>query len=238
MKLSNTILLVSLGIGIAGVFGSTYVLKSEYNKIDKTDPYWNFKKMLDQPFQHLVINGGNVSNVVFEESPHPYVKIMKAWRGADDGSVRSHVNNDTLYVDFDNRYGDLYEKYWLQGVVPVRISAPILKSIKGTNTKLVVDKFNQPDLKIDLHGGSKIQINCFRTSFNTIDVSQADSSLIAFTVSGELFIQDSIKINSVVAVGSGTSLLNLRTATIDSLRVELTNNASIALNGYSLTKWK
>jgi hypothetical protein len=146
--------------------------------------------------------------------------------------------NDTLYLDFDNRFVDIYEKYWLRDVVPVRISTPSLVTAEGSNTKLVIDKFNQPTLKIDVNGDSKIQVNCFRTHFDRIDVNQKDSSLVAFTVSEELYLPDSIKIDQVVAKGSGTSLLNLRTATIDSLQINLTDAASIALSGYSLRKWR
>ena len=238
MKLSNTILLVSLSAGIAGLFGSNYVMKKEFDKIDKTDPYWAYKKVEEKPFRHLVINGGNISNIFFEQSPHSFVKVMKNWRGADDGSVKTRIVNDTLYLNFSNRFIDIYEKYWLRDVVPVRISTPSLVSAEGSDTKLVIDKFNQPTISIDLNGDSKIQVNCFRTHFDRIDVEQRDSSLVAFTVSEELFLRDSIKIDQVVVRGSGTSLLNLRTATIDSLQLNLTDEASVALSGYSLRKWR
>jgi hypothetical protein len=238
MKLSNIILLTSLSIGIGGLVGANYVMKKEFDKIDKTDPYWTYKKIEDKPFTHLVINGGNISNIIFEESPHFFVKVMNNWRGSNDGSVKAKVTNDTLYLDFTNRFQDIYEKFWLRDVVPVRISAPQLVSANGSNTKLVIDKFNQPELKIALDGDSKIQVNCFRTHFDRIEVNQKDSSLVAFTVSKELFLPDSINIGEVVARGSGTSLLNLRTATINSLQLDLTDAASIALSGYSLRKWR
>jgi hypothetical protein len=238
MKLSNVILLTSLCIGIVGLIGSNYVMKKEFDKIDKTDPYWNYWKIEDKPFRHLVIHGGNISNIIFEESPHSFVKVMNNWRGSGDGSVKAKVVNDTLYIDFSNRFVDIYEKFWLRDVVPVRISAPHLVSADGKDTKLVIDKFNQPELKINLNGDSKIQVNSFRTHFDRIEVNQNDSSLVAFTVSKELFLPDSINISQVIAYGSGTSLLNLRTATIDSLHLDLTDAASIALSGYSLKKWR
>lgn len=238
MKASSTILAVTLAIGIAGVFGSNFIIKQEYDKLDKTDPYWNFKKTNDQPFSHLFINGGNISNIVFEQSPHPYVKLLNNWRGANDGSVRSHVSNDTLYINFANNYIDLYEKYWLRDVVTVRVSSPMLESVNGENTRLVIDKFSQPNLTINLSGDSRIKVNSFTTNFNTVDVKQSDSSLVAFTVSEELFVPDSIHINKLVAVNSGTSLLNLRTASIDSVDLNLTEAASAALSGYTLRRWR
>lgn len=238
MKLSNTILIISLSTAVAGLFGSNYVMKNEFDKIDKTDPYWTYKKIEDKPFRHLVVKGGSISNIFFEQSPHSFVKVMTNWHGSEDGTVKARVSNDTLYLDFNNRFTDIYEKYWLRDVVPVRISTPSLISAEGMDTKLVIDKFNQPTLKINLSGDSKIQVNCFTTHFSKIEVDQKDSSLVAFTVSKELFLPDSIKVDEVVAKGSGTSLLNLRTATIDSLHMQLTDAASIALSGYSLRKWK
>ena len=238
MKLSNIILLASFSAGIACLFGSNYVMKKEFDKIDKSDPYWTYRKLEDKPFRHLVINGGNVSNIFFEQSPHSFVKVMTNWRGSNDGSVKTRISNDTLFLNFANRFEDIYEKYWLRDVVPVRISAPALISAEGNNTKLVIDKFNQPSLKLGLTGDSKIQVNCFTTHFNKIEIEQKDSSLIAFTVSKELFLPDSIKVDQVIVKGSGTSLLNLRTATIDSLQINLTDAASIALSGYSLKKWR
>lgn len=236
MKLSSTILLVALSAGTAGIFGSNYILKKEYERLDKSDPYWNYSKVQDKPFRHVVIKGGNISNIVFEESAVSYVKLLNEWRGSHDGSVQSRLASDTLYLDFSNTYVDMYEKYWLQSVVPVRLSSPALRSVNGINTKLVLDKFNQPTISIALRGDSRVQINSYRTSFDEINVNQQDSSLITFSVSKELFVPDSIHVKHVIASASGTSLLNLRTATIDSLDLRLTNAASIAISGYSLNK--
>lgn len=238
MKLSSAVLLFTFGTGLAGLFGSNYVMKKEFDKVDKTDPYWTYKKVEEKPFHHLVVNGGNISNIIYEESAHSFVKLMRSWRGSDDGSIKTNINNDTLYLDFDNHYADLYEKYWLRDVVPVRISTPVLISATGSNTKLVLDKFNQPSLRINLTGDSKIQVNCFRNHFSKIEVDQKDSSLVAFTVSKELFLPDAITVDTAVVRGSGTSLLNIRTATIDLLDLKLTNDASVALSGYSLEKWR
>lgn len=238
MKMSSTILATTLAIGIAGVFGSNFVLKKEYDRLDKSDPYWNFKSINSGRFTHLVINGGNISNIVLEQSPHNYVKVLGNWRGSEDGSVKTHINNDTLYVNFSNQFIDLYEKYWLRDVVPVRISTPKLYSVTGLNTKLVVDKFSGRNLKIILSGDARIQVNCFTTEFDTVAVKQADSSLVAFTVSEELFVPDSIHIKRLIASNSGTSLLNLRTASIDSVDLSLTESASAALSGYSLQRWR
>src|SRR5690349_8398688 len=112
MKLSNTILMISFAVGLAGLVGSNIVLKKEFDKVDKTDPYWTYKKMEDRSFHHLAIDGGNISNIVCEQSPHSFVKVMNSWRGSHDGSITTRISNDTLYLNFSNKYEDIYEKYW------------------------------------------------------------------------------------------------------------------------------
>ena len=37
---------------IAGLFVSNNILKKEYGKADKSDLYWNYGKILEQPFSH------------------------------------------------------------------------------------------------------------------------------------------------------------------------------------------
>lgn len=51
---------------IAGLFVSNNILKKEYGKADKSDLYWNYSKILEQPFSHINIEGGNITNIAFE----------------------------------------------------------------------------------------------------------------------------------------------------------------------------
>ena len=234
MKLSDAILSTTLACTILGIFGSNVIMKKEYDRIDKSDPYWNYGALMAQPFRHLVITGGNVTNIFYEQSPKYAVKVMKAWRGFRDGSVQTHVSNDTLYVNFSNQYESIYEKFWLSNVVPVRIFSPGLLSVTGYQTKLIVDKFDRPDIKINITENSKVQVNCYRNVLERIEVSQKDSCMIAFRVSEDLFVPDAITIHEAAVSGTGTSLLNVKSCRIEKLGLHLEGSASIALSGYTL----
>lgn len=231
-------MLSTLSLGVFGIVGSNLVLKNAYDRLDKSDPYWNYTKVSNEPFHHLSITGGNVTNIVYEESPTSFVKVLSAWRGVSDGSVNTHVKNDTLFLNFSNVYRDIYEKYWFMDVIPVRLSSPRLLTVNGHDTKIVIDKFNGADIKVNLTGNSKLQVNSYRLHLNRLELNQSDSSLITFTTSRQLFTPDVMTINEVVAKGSGTSLLNLRSSGIENLQLELTDSAAVALSGYSLDKWK
>ena len=128
MKWSNLILATTLVLLAASIFLSNALLKSVYDKVDKSDPYWSYVKALDQDFHHLNIRGGNITNIVFEQNYHPAVKIMGSWRGASDGSIKSRVVNDTLYVDFSNEYRSINEKFWLMRATPVRAPSSCTRS--------------------------------------------------------------------------------------------------------------
>jgi hypothetical protein len=81
MKWSNIILSTSLVAVLAGIFGSNVLMKKEYDRLDKSDKYWNYTKLTDKPFRHIRITGGNVSNIVYEQTPHNAVKSVArmAW---------------------------------------------------------------------------------------------------------------------------------------------------------------
>jgi len=63
MKWSNLILATTLVLLAASIFLSNALLKSVYDKVDKSDPYWSYVKALDQDFHHLNIRGGNITNI-------------------------------------------------------------------------------------------------------------------------------------------------------------------------------
>lgn len=238
MKWSNIFLTTLGAAALTGIIGSNYILKQVYNRTDKSDPYWNFKKILDGPFHHLKINGGNISNIVYEQGDKHSVKILSAWRGATDGSVKTSINDDTLTIDFLNHYKDLYEKFWLRDQVTVRISAPELISVTGNDTKLLLNKFNRPSLNIYAAGNTKLLINTYRNQFDSVNVVQRDSSLAYMVKSEDIIGPNILTIDKLTADCSGNSLLNLRSSVIEHLDLKMSDSASIALSGATLDKLK
>jgi len=97
MKLTAKILSAMIILFIAGLFISNSILKNEYYKADKSDLYWNYGKILEQPFSHLKIDGGNITQIAFEQSASSSVRIFKDWEGYQNGSVQANVKNDTLF---------------------------------------------------------------------------------------------------------------------------------------------
>ena len=100
MKLSSAILLVTFVLLVTAMFASNLLLKKEFDKVDKSDLYWTYGSILEQPFKHLVIHGGNITNIAYEPSKKSSVRVFKMWEGFENKSVKASVRNDTLFVTF------------------------------------------------------------------------------------------------------------------------------------------
>ncbi|CAN5214535.1 hypothetical protein BH11BAC6_BH11BAC6_04240 [soil metagenome] len=91
MKLTTKILLTMLLLFITGIVLSNMALKNEFYNTDKNDIYWTYGKILEQPFSHLVIDGGNVTKIAYEHSKNASVRVYKDWYGYEQGMVKAHV---------------------------------------------------------------------------------------------------------------------------------------------------
>lgn len=186
MKLSTTILLVTLVLLVTAMFASNVILKKEYDKVDKSDLYWTYGKILEQPFKHLKIEGGNVTNIAFEQSKKPSVRVLKNWDGYEKRLVKTFVKNDTLFVKFPNTYKDEYEKRWLKWNTLVRIFSPELLSVDGFDTDFGMFKLKQKSINVNLSGKSEFEVESYLYNFDSLNILQKDSSRVVFEMSPDL----------------------------------------------------
>src|ERR1700712_855256 len=100
-KLSTIMLCTLFLLLVIGVFASDLVFKNVYNKRDKSDLYWNYNKILEQPYKYLKINGGNLTTILFEQNSHASVRVLNYWNDFQkDSTVKVYVKNDTLFLKF------------------------------------------------------------------------------------------------------------------------------------------
>lgn len=110
-----------------------YDPEKQYDAVDKTDLYWTYNKVLEQPFKHLVINGGNDTHIFYEPSNKSSVRLLQEWINEHGGKINVHIKNDTLYLNFNTVPANPYEKFWLANAAPVRLFSPELLSVTGNN---------------------------------------------------------------------------------------------------------
>jgi hypothetical protein len=236
MKLTAKILSAMLLLFIAGLFVSNSILKKEYEKVDKNDLYWTYGKILEQPFSHLKIEGGNITNIAFEQSSKSSVRIFKDWEGFQKGTVTASVKNDTLFLKFPNTYRDIFEKNWMGWNTLVRVFSPQLLSVTGNDTKFAMFKMKQKNMNVFLSGKSSFELESMTTELDSLHIVQSDSSAVVFEMLPDYKISESFHLKWVDATVKGVSILDLGHAQIDSMRLSVADSSGILLSGSALRK--
>ncbi|MEN9458736.1 MAG: hypothetical protein RL135_1326 [Bacteroidota bacterium] len=237
MKPSNYILLALIAIVSLSLIASNYLMKAEYNKLDKNDPYYNYKTVLNQPFHHLQINGGNFAYTNFEPSEKYGVRHVK-YHQLELEKVIYKIINDTLFMSFpDSVFKKENNRFYASFDYPVIIiSAPDLKSINGINCLLGFNKMNQTEYQIQLNGNSNATIKTQKALINTMEISLADSSNLNIQNSDSL--KERISIDHVLAHIKNASVANFGNSKINHLNAQLDSLAAIQLSGFNLNRLK
>jgi hypothetical protein len=224
---------------IAGLFASNTLLKNELKRLDKNDRYWNFVRILEQPFSHLKITGGNITNIAFEPNPQPSVRVSKDWIASDTGKdwpIQASVQNDTLFLNVPNTYKTLSDKNWLRYNVIVRVFSPQLLSVNGMDTKFEMFKMHQKSISVNMAGKSEFELESMIQQLDTLRLEMRDSSAIVFEMSPDFKKSSFFHIKSVDARLQGTSILGLGFAQIDSLALAIADSSAVVISGGALSK--
>jgi hypothetical protein len=238
MKFTTKILAAMLALFIAGLFISNGFLKKEYEKVDKTDLYWNYAKILQESFSHIKIEGGNITKIAFEQNANPSVRVYKNWEGYKNESVRAFVRNDTLFLKFPNTYRDIYQRDWMKWNTLVRIFSPKLLSVTAADTKFEMFNMRQKSITVNMSGKSEFELESMISEFDTLDIAAKDSSAVIFEMSPDLKSSGLFHVKNVNANIQGVSLLDIGRAQVDSLKLTITDSSGILLSGGTLKKSK
>ena len=115
MKLTKKILAALLLLLACSIVLTAFELKRIYAQNEKGELYFLYSPILEQPFSHLVVNGGNISNIIFEPAAKTSVRVFKRWNGFKEKRIKTIVRNDTLYLNFPNTYN----------MLPSRLNRPL-----------------------------------------------------------------------------------------------------------------
>lgn len=238
MKKSSFILFILLGLFIISLVGTDIVLKIQYNKIDKTDPFWNYTKLNKGIFHHLKMDGGNVTSIAFSPSPHGSIGILSYVQDDFIDHIKTQIANDTLFLrvfapDKSNGMID-----WMKNHTLITISCPELKSVTATNTNLEINKLNQKTIYIQTSGRSRLEVESYNPDFDSLLVHQQDSSEVIFEMADELKSSSTMHLNTLYANVQGHSLLDVGHFRIKSLHQTIGDTAGIILSGYTLSQMK
>ena len=236
MKLTTKILIAMLLLFTTGLFASNILLKKVYDNTDKSDNYWTYGKILEQPFRHLKIEGGNITKIAYEQSKTASVRVLKEWYGYETGAVKAHVQNDTLYINFPNTYKNIYEKDYYKWNTMVRIFSPELLSVTGIDTKMEMYKLKQNKLSVNMAGKSEFEVESLVPYFDSLQIKQTDSSEVIFEMDPNLKSTGSFHVKSVYADIRGKSFLDIGHAQVDSLQLTVADSSGVLLSGGTMKK--
>lgn len=237
MKLSNIILMGLAFCLITGLIASNIVLKSEFDHSDKNDyKNWRFEKILEKPFKHVKIAGGNVVHVIFEPNKSSSVRINKYMNEIQKKETRVSISNDTLYLSYPvfNKEHDTKNK--LRYNYSVRIFSPEILSVTASNANIELDKLEQKNLTINLSGNSGLGIQSKLNEMNQLLISLQDSSKV-YMKEDEFKKSAQTTFQLVQANLKGRSILNLGRAKIKSLQLSIDDNSAIQLSGEALREF-
>ena len=238
MKTSSLLLLILLGLFIFSLVASDLVLKSQYNKIDKTDPFWNYKKLNKGIFHHLKLTGGNVTRIAFSPSPHASVGVLSYWEESADNRVKTKIANDTLFLQVEARNESFGIRDWMKNHILITITCPELQSVNAVNSNLDVFKLNQKSINLSVAGRSKIEVESYNADFDSLFVHQQDSTEVVFEMAEEIKSSGTMQVHTLYADVQGQSLLDVGHFQVGDFHKSVSDEAGIILSGYTLNKMK
>lgn len=233
MKWSNRLLALLVILLVAGILTSNMVLKNEYNKVDKTDIYWNYGKVLEQHFKYLKIEGGNNTKIIFEQSPNYSVRVLNDWQRYHNKLISTFVRNDTLFIKFIYAGKEGNEKNFMKYTTLVRIFSPQLLSVDGYSTNFEMDEIKQKNLNVKMSGKSIFEVESMMPNFDSLTIFEKDSARVIFEMSPEYQVSESFHVNKVNAQLNDFSFLDLGHSSIDSLNLIIAPNSGVILSGQS-----
>ncbi|HEY4111409.1 hypothetical protein [Puia sp.] len=238
MKLSTKLLAGLFVLTIAALLSANLSIKTNYDNTDKDDRYWGYGKILEQPFKHIKIEGGNITQMTFEQSERPSVRVLKQWPGYESRAVKAFVKADTLFIRFprENSADNAKVKDWIKHTTLVRIFAPELVSIEGIDTDVDLLKMHQKSISIELSGNSEMEVESELSQMDSLIVIANGSSDLNFEMSPGAGANKLIRVRSADIHLNGTAKLDLGPVQIDSYKLNMADSALIRLSGFSVNK--
>ncbi|NCD68807.1 hypothetical protein [Mucilaginibacter agri] len=237
LKLSTMILLVTLILITVGLFATNLALKNKYDKLDKNDKYWDYKTILSQPFKHVKVTGGNVTQIEFEPSNKPAVRVSDYWKEyKKDTTVRAYVKDDTLYISLAETSKDAGVKDWQRSNSLVRIFSPELLSVDGSDVTMILSDIKQKNLNVNLTGRSNLFIHTLNNNFDTFNIVQRDSCVTNFEMSDDYKGPKKINFQHIKADVFDHSSLNIRNGYADDFKLNMSDSSFVMLSGKSINR--
>ena len=164
MKTSNILLITLFSLTLLVLVGSNLVLKAGYDRIDKSDPLWGYRKESPKPFKYVKLQGK-----AFGMTEISAGKEYKITAGPDKKYYDWKVVGDTLIFNY-HRDWELSAPFSEDalGMNPnFYITAPEIKTITSQNVPVRIKNWKSGDLLINMNKGALLISNSTIDNLNT-----------------------------------------------------------------------
>ena len=227
MKTSNRLLLGLLVVVFVAIGATAMVLKAEFEKIDKGDPFYGYTLESPPPFRAVKLTGNYQRLVQVQPSSEYAIRMDKHSKNG----VTWDVSGDTLIVSFDfptKPQPNFYYYYTIyRRSAGVYITLPDLSSLttQGITTKLT--EWQQDSLQLATQGNQR-GVMLTKNQINRLSATTTHGGLI--------FLESDNAIAYAQVSVQDSSAFTVKYSAVDSLALQMDSTASVELPGALLDK--
>jgi hypothetical protein len=238
MKITVKILLGMLFLALIALVFSNFVMKQEFEKIDKSDFYWNYDKISNEHFSHVKVDGGNFSRIAIEQSDSFAVKLWRHYTDYDNINYQTKIANDTLFIIMSSSVQTPRVRNAFRYITLLRVFTPNLQSITAVDADIEFIRMRQPGIEMIITGKSEVNYQTDLLELDKMKIKASDSTQVIIGTDPEIKADGIFHMNYLDAQITGNSSLQFGRGKLDSLDYTLSDSASLFLSGHTLSKIK
>lgn len=225
MKTSNQLLIGLIVIIFAAIFGTATVLKSEYEKIDKDDPYYGYTSDTLADFSAIKLEGKYPNLIQIQAGDQFEIKM----RDSKPLRIKWTIRNDTLVLtypeaDFPNWFT---VQETLAGRAGIYIFAPKLTSVQAKSTTCKLSGWDLSNLELMQQG---------ENSGMALTESNIGNLSATVTQGAIMRIEQPNQIKQATVAVRDVSTFITRPTAIDSLSISVDEEAQVTIPGNLLRR--
>jgi hypothetical protein len=209
MKTSHILFLTTISLFVAFTLGINWVLKSEFEKIDKTDPYVGFSSHPLKPFKYVKLHGSGFGLTEIRTDKAPEIKMIIEpkyidWKVANDTLTIFYKNdwkrnNMIIGADYEARPSIYVFTPTLAGITSDQIRTRVMRvktprlDIHQNGDGMLLMRSEIQEIKVDVKNNGYLRFHAFNNPLNA-DITVTDSS--SFQSDKDIFKHLSASIDS------------------------------------------
>lgn len=191
MKTSHILFLTTMSLFLAFTLGINWVLKSDFEKIDKTDPYVGFSSHPLKPFKYVKLHGTGFALTEIRTDKAPELKMIIEpkfldWKVANDTLTIFYKadwkrNNMIIGADYEARPSIYVFTPELAGITSDQVRTRVMRAKtphldihqKGDGMMIIHSEIQE--INADIKNNGYLRFHAFNNPLN-VDITVSDSS--------------------------------------------------------------